>query len=94
MEDHTLISSESYSVKQPVYLYVPISRLIVMSILSCGIYEIYWIYKNWRYLKEPDHRYIKPFWRAWFSAFLFVLEEIGFFSGGLRCPVRLVPYLH
>ena len=53
----------------PVFLHIPVSRLIVMSILSCGLYEIYWIYKNWRYLNERDGMNIKPFWRGWFGIF-------------------------
>jgi len=54
---------------KPVFLYIPISRLIIMSILSCGLYEAYWIYKNWAYFKNRDNRYIKPFWRGWFGLF-------------------------
>jgi hypothetical protein len=53
----------------PAFLHIPVSRLIVMSILSCGLYEIYWIYKNWRYLKERDGMNIRPFWRGWFGVF-------------------------
>jgi hypothetical protein len=53
----------------PIFLHIPISRLIVMSILSCGLYEMYWIYKNWKYLKHRDHLNIMPFWRAWFGIF-------------------------
>lgn len=51
------------------FLHIPVSRLIVMSILSCGLYEIYWIYKNWRYLKEREGLSIRPFWRGWFGVF-------------------------
>lgn len=53
----------------PMFLHIPVSRLILMSILSCGLYEIYWIYKNWRYLKERDGTKIRPFWRGWFGIF-------------------------
>ncbi|MDA3834154.1 MAG: hypothetical protein PF495_12235 [Spirochaetales bacterium] len=53
-----------------IFFYIPISRLIFMSILSCGVYEAYWIYKNWSYLKNRDHRYhIEPFWRGWMGIF-------------------------
>ncbi len=51
------------------FLYISICRLVVMSILSCGLYEIYWIYKNWRYLNERDGLGIRPFWRGWFGIF-------------------------
>jgi hypothetical protein len=51
------------------FLYISVCRLIVMSILSFGFYEIYWIYKNWRYLKERDGLGIMPFWRGLFGIF-------------------------
>lgn len=61
----------------PIFLYIPLSRLIFMSIISFGLYESYWIYKNWRYIKERDQfylgkgdkTYIQPFWRGIFGIF-------------------------
>ena len=53
----------------PLFLHVSIARLIVMSIVSFGVYEAYWIYKNWQYIKERDHLSISPFWRGWFGIF-------------------------
>jgi len=52
-----------------MFLYIPTSRLIVMSIVSLGLYEAYWIYRNWRYLKERDGLKIQPFWRGIFGIF-------------------------
>jgi hypothetical protein len=53
----------------PLFLYIPVSRLIFMSIVSFSVYEVYWIYKNWRYVKERDNLDISPFWRGWFGIF-------------------------
>lgn len=53
----------------PLFLYIPVNRLIVLSILSMSIYDAYWIYKNWRYLKERQGLRIRPFWRGWFGIF-------------------------
>jgi hypothetical protein len=53
----------------PLFLHIPLSRLILMSIVSVGVYEFYWIYKNWRYAKERDNLDISPFWRGWFGIF-------------------------
>jgi len=53
----------------PLFLYISVSRLVVMSILSFSVYEMYWIYKNWRYVKERDNLNIRPFWRGWFGVF-------------------------
>jgi hypothetical protein len=53
----------------PLFLYIPIPRLILLSIASFSLYEFYWIYKNWRYLKERYGLDIQPFWRGFFGIF-------------------------
>ena len=53
----------------PLFLRIPVWRLILLSILSFGVYEYYWIYKNWRYIEERDQLGIRPFWRGVFSIF-------------------------
>ncbi|MFC1667092.1 hypothetical protein ACFL0P_04430 [Candidatus Omnitrophota bacterium] len=45
------------------------TKLIVMSVCTLGIYEIFWFYKNWKFLKEKHNFDISPFWRAWFCIF-------------------------
>ncbi|HWM24107.1 MAG TPA: hypothetical protein VNP98_04735 [Chthoniobacterales bacterium] len=42
-----------------------------MSVVSLGLYDAYWIYRNWRYLKERDGLPIQPFWRGIFGLFFF-----------------------
>jgi hypothetical protein len=59
---------QEYGTK-PLYLYIPVGRLIILSLLSGGIYEAYWIYKNWRYIAERDGLEIQPFWRGVFGIF-------------------------
>jgi len=34
-----------------------------------GLYELYWFYKNWQYLKLREKENISPFWRAFFGIF-------------------------
>ncbi len=53
----------------PLFLYIPSARLILLSIVSMSLYEAYWIYKNWRYVKERDGLKISPFWRGVFGIF-------------------------
>lgn len=53
----------------PLFLHVPVARLIWLSIVSFSLYEAYWIYKNWRYIKERDGLKIRPFWRGIFGIF-------------------------
>jgi ribosomal protein S27AE len=51
------------------FLYIPTARLIILSIVSMGLYEAYWIYKNWKYIKERENLNIQPFWRGIFCVF-------------------------
>ena len=50
-----------------VYYPVSLSKFIVLSLLTGGIYELYWFYKNWRFVRDRDNSTIRPFWRALFS---------------------------
>lgn len=70
--------SRQDSGSEPWFLYIPVSRLIFMSLISLGLFEAYWIYKNWRYLKERDGLKIMPFWRGVFGIFFIhgILKEI------------------
>lgn len=54
---------------KPLFLYISPARLILLSILSMSLYEAYWMYKNWQYIKERDGLEIKPFWRGVFGIF-------------------------
>lgn len=51
-------------------------KLITLSILSIGLYPLWWQYKTWRYFKEKDMLDIMPVARAIFALFfLFGLFE-------------------
>jgi hypothetical protein len=59
------------SSSKPAYLYISTGRLIFMTVISLGVFSSYWVYKNWRYIKERDDLDIMPFWRGWFAFFHF-----------------------
>lgn len=48
--------------------YFPVSLLkfSLMSICTLGLYQIYWSYKNWRFIKDRDRSKISPVWRSFF----------------------------
>ncbi len=46
---------------------VSIPKLIVMSVCTFGIYEIYWFYEHWDEVKNQTRENLWPFWRAFFS---------------------------
>lgn len=60
------------------FLYIPVLRLILLSVLTFGVYCFYWQYRNWAYVKEREELSIRPFWRAWFWLFFVyaLLKEI------------------
>jgi hypothetical protein len=53
----------------PFYLSIPLSRYLLMSFFTLGLYQTYRIYKNWEYVKNRDNLQIHPFWRAVFGIF-------------------------
>lgn len=61
--------AEDVKVNDYDFLYIPISRLIWVSILSFGIYTIYWFSANWTAIKKITGEKIEPFWRGVFSIF-------------------------
>ena len=44
-------------------------KLVVMSVFTLGLYELYWFYKNWQAIKLREKENISPFWRAVFGYF-------------------------
>jgi hypothetical protein len=49
--------------------FFPVSavKLVLMSVATMGIYEIYWFYRNWALYRKRNGSNIRPFWRAIFS---------------------------
>ena len=43
---------------------------VILSIFTFGIYDMIWMYRNWKYFKYTEKTDIMPFWRAWFGLFL------------------------
>ncbi len=46
---------------------VATDKLIVLSICTFGIYELYWAYKNWQRIQAASGETLSPFWRALFA---------------------------
>lgn len=58
----------------PVFFHIPLSRLIVCSLVSAGLYEWYWLYKNWHFLRwvRKDMSFGLSFWRDMANPFRLV----------------------
>jgi hypothetical protein len=78
VEDNLLVGADDDATRlrellvardQPSCFPVSLLKLTVMSIVTFGIYELYWFYKNWNLIKQREKIKIAPFWRAFFAYF-------------------------
>ena len=51
----------------PLFFPVSITKLLVLSICTLGLYEIYWFYKNWQLVKRRENSNINPALRSLFG---------------------------
>lgn len=49
------------------YFSVGALKLVLMSVVTFGLYELYWIYRIWRTIRDNGQPSISPFWRAFFA---------------------------
>jgi hypothetical protein len=66
-----------------VFFPVSITKLVLMSIFTLGLYDIYWFYKNWQVIKEREDRDLMPVWRALFTIF-FCYQCFGRIEDGAK----------
>lgn len=45
------------------------SRLVIYSVITIGIFDLFYFYKSWKHLKTKENLSISPFWRAIFAIF-------------------------
>ena len=48
---------------------VSLLKLVVMSLVTFGFYEVYWFYKNWKIIKARENANLNPVLRALFGVF-------------------------
>jgi len=49
------------------YHHVAPLKFAILSVATLGLYEMFWFYQNWKYVRQRDASQIRPFWRAVFS---------------------------
>jgi hypothetical protein len=62
-------STDIAQVSSVEYFAIAPGRLAFFSVITYGIYEIYWFYKNWQAVKKSEQSKISPLFRAIFSIF-------------------------
>lgn len=62
---------------------IPVWKFALFSIVTMGIYQMYWNYKNWKFFKEKDNLDVSPFWRTFFMP-IFLSSLFDRFSDMLK----------
>lgn len=60
-EDPTIGAEET------CFFHTSTSKFVALTIVSFGLWQVYWLYRNWRYLRDNGRRGISPFWRSVFD---------------------------
>lgn len=48
----------------PAPLFISPGRIVFMSLLSFGLYPLYWLYKTWRHYRDHTGEVVYPVWHA------------------------------
>ena len=49
-----------------------VNKFVILSIVTLGIYEIWWIFKSWRFFQDNEKSDIMPAMRTVFSIFYLI----------------------
>lgn len=94
IQDETLDSGpyeSDYEVEsQPV---LGLNHFIILSILSFGLYELWWFYKSWKFFQQKEQSDIMPAMRAIFSIFFLIplMRKIQDFAHERNYPETYAP---
>ena len=59
--------AENEGIQEPVFFGVSVSKMIIMSLFTFGLYNFYWFYKNFDQWEKKYDGQTMPFMRALFS---------------------------
>lgn len=64
--DQDIVQNESLIEEQSI---ISVNKFIFLSIITFGLYDLWWTYKAWRFFKQKDNLDIMPAMRALFAIF-------------------------
>ena len=81
-EDEVLDYEAIDDYRKPEIEIVELNKFILLTFMSVGLYELWWIYKSWKFFKEKDSLDIQPALRAVFAIFFLysLFEKIKSFA--------------
>ena len=62
-------SSKNPAIEESIYYPVSLAKFIALNIVTLGIYNVYWFYRNWLYIKSENESQIMPVIRGIFNNF-------------------------
>lgn len=74
-------------VSRPIYFPVSPLKLVVMTICTFGLYQIYWFYRHWGFVRERQKSDIMPFGRAIFAPFFCYSLFKNIETTGVSCNI-------
>jgi hypothetical protein len=73
-DTHDLLDTEEFgpSENRQVETILNTGQFVLLSILTMGLYGVWWMYKSWRFFQEKENLDIMPAARAIFSIFFLI----------------------
>ena len=62
-----IITNDVANIEKLEYQRISVGHFVILSIVTFGLYELWWIYKTWQFFQDKEHTDIKPGLRALFS---------------------------
>lgn len=62
-------ATEPAGLTEPPWFPVTTPKLLLMSLCTLGLYQVYWLYQHWQCVRQRERSDIMPFWRAVFGLF-------------------------
>lgn len=69
IENENCRSIDRTSSKRKYSKVIPVRKFILLSISTLNVYQFFWFYKNWKFLKGEKKLDVSPFWRSLFGHF-------------------------
>lgn len=70
------IRNDRARIAEQIYHPVSVTKFVILSVVSLGVYPVFWSFMNWRWARHVDNQDVSPGWRAFFMA----LTNFGLFD--------------
>ena len=71
IQTEALENSLQSNIKIETQNIISLNKFVFLSVISFGTYEIWWIYKSWKFFKQKDELDINPIVRLFICYYIF-----------------------